>query len=224
MKTFNIVPFDGHLIFEDSGKTILVDTGSPVTISSFGNITFMEQSFVAKTAMAGNNAETLSELIGRNIDVLMGMDILTQFHVQINYHLNKIIFSREPIPMDGAISVHIESGLMGGIIIPMCVDGKTLKFVLDTGAKISYINNEFTVGSRVIDTRDDFNPAVGRFTTPIFEKEVSIANNKFIVNFGNLPSILEMTIKFMKVDGIIGYDLLNNFVVLIDFINNTLYI
>ena len=32
MKTFHIDLYDGHLIFEDNGLKVLVDTGCPVTI------------------------------------------------------------------------------------------------------------------------------------------------------------------------------------------------
>ena len=79
-----------------------------------------------------------------------------------------------------------------------------------TFATYSYINSAITNGLAPKETISDFSPLVGgRFYTPIFEMESALGDKMFICNYGNLPSKIEMMIKMIGADGVIGYDLLH---------------
>ena len=113
---------------------------------------------------------------------------------------------------------------MGEVCIYLTIKGNKVKLALDTGAKISYIDNSYTEGDNQVGIKDDFNPLVGHFQTPIFAMEASICDNPFPVNFGVLPPILAMPLQMMGIYGAIGYDLFNTFMVVMDFNDNKLYI
>lgn len=69
-------------------------------------------------------------------------------------------------------------------------------------------------------TDEDFYPGVGKFETECFEVLTSFGDKTFIVKYGNLHEVLQMTLMLAGKDGIIGYDFFNNFKVVLDLKNN----
>ena len=222
-ESFIIDLFDGHLIFEHNGLKVLVDTGSPVTISKCRDFAFMGNQYPCLTNFLGKDISQLSSMMGYNIDVLMGLDLITEFFMMTDYQKKEITFSTEEISFQPQCSVPIafENGM---ICVQLNVEGQSVNLVLDTGARISYIDEAFTDGRPIIETREDFSPLMGiaRFSTPIYSMQVSVENMSFPVNFGKLPSQIALMLKMMGVYGAIGYDLFNTFTVLMDYKNNQL--
>ncbi len=97
-----------------------------------------------------------------------------------------------------------------------------LKFFLDTGAKLSYLSDSLTSNYESVGTDEDFYPGVGKFQTECFEIPTVFGDNEFVVKYGNLPPLLQMTLMIGGTDGIIGFDFFNNFKVVLDLKNNRL--
>lgn len=224
IQTFKADLYDGHLIFDNEGQKVLVDTGSPVTISRNGHFDFMGQDYNCLTSFGDNDINAISELMGYNIDVLMGMNMIEKYCLLIDYRKEVVAFSMENIPFEPRCSTPIIQGQMGEICITLMINGQKINFALDTGARISYIDQSFTTGKNKIETKNDFNPLVGQFQTPIYAMEAAIDEYTFPVNFGVLPAMLAMPLKMIGIYGAIGFDLFNSFVVLLDFKTNTLSI
>lgn len=222
VKSFLIDLFDGHLIFDNDGLKVLVDTGCPVTIGKSTHFDFMGQSYQCMTDFGGKGITEISAMMGYDIDVFMGMNIIEQFYIKTNYQSKEITFSTEEIPFDSICSIPIIRGRMGEVCIDLTVKGQNIKLALDTGARISYIDESFTNGEPVVETRDDFNPMIGNFSTPIYSMEASVCEQIFPVNFGKLPPVMAMPLKMMGIYGAIGFDLFNAFTVLMDFKKNML--
>ena len=223
-KTFDIDMYDGHLIFIVDGMKVLVDTGSPVTIGGRNPFKFMEEEYGCHATFMGKDINGISQLMNYDIDVLMGMDIIERYYVQTDYKHRQITFSKEPLPVEQMSSTSLIRGHMGEVCINLTVKDNTIKLALDTGAKISYIDNSYTEEENWIGIKDDFNPMIGHFKTPIYAMEVSIGDIHFPVNFGVLPPLLGMPLQMMGIYGVIGFDLFNAFTVVMDFIENKLYI
>ena len=221
-ETFDIALYDGHLIFHVGNMKVLVDTGSPVTIGKENSFDFLGEKYVCHTAFLGKDINSISQLMNYDIDVLMGMDIMEKYYIRTDYQQQQITFSDEPFSVDQMFSTPI-TRMMGAVCIDLVIDGNTVKVALDTGARISYIDQAFTEGKHPIDERDDFNPAIGHFQTPIFEIEATVGDSSFPVNFGVLPPILAMPLQMIGISGAIGFDLFNVFTVVLDFRNNILY-
>lgn len=222
--TFNIDMYDGHLIFIADGLKILVDTGCPVTIGKESTFMFMGEEYVCHTSFGGRDINSISQLMRYDIDVFMGMDIIERYYVQTDYKHQQVTFSNEPLPVEQMFSTPIIRGRMGEVCINLTVKGNNVKLALDTGAKISYIDQFYTEGENQIETKDDFSPLIGHFQTPIFEMEASVDAWSFPVNFGVLPPSLVMPFQMMGIHGAIGFDLFNAFTVVMDFKNSKLYI
>lgn len=223
-RTFDIDLYDGHLIFIDDGMKVLVDTGCPVTIGKEKTFMFMVEEHGCHTSFGGWDLNHISQLMNYDIDVFMGMDIIEKYYIQTDYKRQKVTFSEEPLPTEQMTSVPIIRGHMGEVCINLTVKGNPVILALDTGAKISYIDKSYTYGEKQIGIKDDFNPMIGHFQTPIFAMMASIGDNPFPVNFGVLPSTLPIPLQMMGIYGVIGFDLFDAFTVVMDFKDNKLYL
>ena len=220
MKQFQIQLYKGHPIINDGENRILIDTGAPSTIHSSNNLNFCSDNFVCSTNYMGLTVSIISDMLGTEIKTLLGADILSDYKILLDYQNQVIKFSKQEIKIDGT-QVNI-SNFMGIPIIKMTVDNQELKFFLDTGAKLSYLSDSLTSNYESIGTDEDFYPGVGRFQTECFEIPTVFGNTEFVVKYGNLPTLLQMTLMLGGTDGIIGYDFFNNFKVVLDLKNNRL--
>ena len=73
-----------------------------------------------------------------------------------------------------------------------------------------------------VGTDEDFYPGVGKFQTECVEIPTVFGDKEFVVKYGNLPTLLQMTLMIGGTDGIIGFDFFNNFKVVLDLKNNRL--
>jgi len=220
MKQFQIQLYKGHPIINDGENRILIDTGAPSTIHSSDSLNFCSDSFVCSKNYMGLTVSKISDMLGTEITTLLGADILSDYKILLDYQNQVIEFSKQEIDIDGT-QVDI-SNFMGIPIIKMTVDNKELKFFLDTGAELSYLSASLTSKYESIGTYEDFYPGVGKFQTECFEIPTVFGNTEFVVKYGNLPTLLQMTLMLGGTDGIIGFDFFNNFKVVLDLKNNRL--
>lgn len=220
MKQFQITLFKGHPIINDGENIILIDTGAPSTIHASNNLIFCSDNYNCSTNYMGLTVTKISEMLGTEITTLLGADVLSNLKILFDYKNGVVEFNKEEITFEGT-EIDI-SNFMGIPIIELSVDNQKLKFFLDTGAKLSYLSDSITSNYESIGTDEDFYPGVGKFETNCFEIPTSFGDNNFIVKYGNLPTLLQMTLMIGGTDGIIGFDFFNNFSVVIDLKNNKL--
>jgi hypothetical protein len=200
---------DGHPIFSSGKQIVLLDTGSPVTLSDDQNLLFENRTFDVQRSMAAANIAHVSELLGFPIQVLLGSDIISQFHVYVDYKNSSITFSDDPIN-EGRNFVAL-SKTMGLPVVNAKVDTHDLKFYLDTGARLSYLHSDFTRMYKAVRIEEDFYPGLGKFETPVFSMETEVCNEKFETKFGHLPKNLETMFLSGGIKGILGFDFFNNY-------------
>ena len=220
MKQFQITLFKGHPVIKDDDNTILVDTGAPSTIHTSDNLTFCSTNYSCSTHYMGLTVSKISDMLGTEISTLLGADILSDYKILFDYKNVVVVFDKQEISFEG-IETAI-SNFMGIPIIELSIEGKRLKFFLDTGAKLSYLPDSITSNYESIDTDEDFYPGVGKFETDCYEILTSFGDKNFMVKYGNLPTLLQTTLMLGGIDGIIGYDFFNNFKVVLDLKNNKL--
>ena len=220
MKQFQIILIKRHPIIKDGENIILIDTGAPSTINASESLTFCSENYNCSTDYMGLTVSKLSDLLGTEITTLLGADILSEYNILFDYKNEIIEFNKHEIIFDGAETAI--SNFMGIPVIELSVDSQKLKFFLDTGAKLSYLSKSITTNYDSVGTDEDFYPGVGKFETDCFEISTSFGTKNFIVKYGNLPPLLQMTLMFGGTDGIIGFDFFNNFKVVLDLKNNLL--
>lgn len=221
-KTYTINNYDNHLIIEDNGKTFLIDTGSPFSIFDGTSLDFCGRQFPKGMTMV--SIEAVSDLLGMNIDALVGNDVLRQYAVLVDYNGGTITFSDEGISLPGGQAIALGNNF-GIPKVTMQLRGQEGTFFLDTGAKISYVKSSTLDGLTPDDHATDFYVGYGNFETPIYHVPTSIGSHEFTVQYGTLPRILELSlIGLAGTTGVVGYDFFNNFTVLLDYKNDTLWL
>ena len=216
-KTYTINNYDNHLIIEDNGKTLLIDTGSPFSIFDGASLDFCGRQFPKGLSMC--SADAISSLLGMHVDALVGNDILKHFNVLVDYAEGTITLSDEALNLPDAVELPFDLSF-GVPKVNMTLQGEERRFFLDTGAKISYVSSQMTQGLNSVETATDFYMGFGNFDTPIYNMEASVAGQSFNVRVGNLPPILEGTlIGLSGTAGVIGYDFFNRFKVVFDYAN-----
>lgn len=220
MKQFPLQLFKGHPIIDDGENKILIDTGAPSTIHTSESLRFCSDRFSCSTNYLGLTVAKISEMLGTEITTLLGADILTEYKILFDYKNNSIAFSDQEIDINGT-EIDI-SNFMGIPIIEITIDNQRLKLFLDTGAKLSYLSNNLTGTYESVGTEEDFYPGVGEFQTDCYEIPTGFEGNTFVVKYGNLPPLLQMTLMLGGVDGIMGFDFFNNFKIVLSLKNNRL--
>ena len=197
-----------HLLINDGSNRILIDTGSPATIHTSTELHFAGKNHHVSTNILGNTVEKLKAMAGIEFTTLMGLDILSEYKIIIDYASSEItLYSPDECDPDG--TAYPIKSIMGTLVVPIEVANRQLEMILDTGATYSYIKSSITQGLNATETITDFSPLVGgEFRTPIFELESRLGNRLFMCHYGNLPQKIEMMIGLLGVDGVIGYDLL----------------
>jgi len=212
---FDIQMFDKHLIITDQNNIILVDTGSPSTLHNALFLDFCGMNFPCVSRNLLTSVDEISQLLGKKITTLLGIDILSKFYCIFDYPNAKLILSTDKIPFDGDSMSF--SQLAGIPVLEFHVFGQKLRFFLDSGAKISYLNSDITRHLVPQSTNSDFYPGIGSFETSCFEIPTQFGQHNLNVLYGNLPIRMEAMLESNQIHGIIGFDFFNNFRLMFDF-------
>jgi len=218
MSNYGIEIFDNHVIILMEGKRVLLDTGAPTTISDGSSLQMMGINYNLPSKYLGFSMQEFNQLIGTEINILLGADILKNVNFLVEWDKKEIQFSSTPFMCKG-VSIPVDF-YMGIPKIDLKVNGRGLKVFLDTGAKLSYLPSEITSRYKRVGTAQDFYPLIGRFTTDIYEIEVGLGNHLFPITAGNLPELLQMTLAMTNAKGILGNDIFKNFNVCFNYTGN----
>ncbi len=222
-ETFKINLVDGHLLISDNGNTILVDTGSPLTIHKENSLTFLGRQHHVQTSMLGNDIKAISSLSGIEFSTILGMDIMSKYRVVFDYQNLELTFldSLEP-SMEGDVLLLGDIG--GAKVVNVELGGQSLKMAVDTGAPLSYVDKFVTEGLESCGEKTDFHPIVGRYVTKVYELEGTVDGKRFKGMYGNLPLMLGLPLKLVGINGVIGYDFFKSFKIEFDFAAGTMTI
>lgn len=214
---FNTIIFNRHLLINDERGMILIDTGSPISFHQEQLICIYNDDYAVPASYMGITAAYLSEKVGCEIVGLLGMDIISQYTMWINTpdFGSFILFEKtEGNPSFSEVE-HFE--VMGIPGICMDVNGKNVKLLFDTGAQISYISESCYQNQPVVRTTTDFAPLLNtEYQVDMYNLPATFCQKTFDVEFGAMPKALAQLLETIAVDGIIGYDLIHAFRIVVE--------
>lgn len=202
---------NGHLFIDLSGRRWLLDTGAPESFGEGGGIEVAGKNLDLTTNHLGFDAKALSSCVGVACAGLIGADILGHFDHIIDVSGGKLTMSRGHLSHDG-ILVPL-SQFMGIPILTVKLDAIEFRMFFDTGAQISYLQDDATSRYPHAGYVSDFFPGYGQFQTETREIPFQISNQSFLIRCGRLPTLLGMTLSMAKVQGILGNAILTDRVV-----------
>ena len=199
----NVFLRHGVACVELEGFTIILDTGSPVSLGD--GSTYSIEGIACKTqeSLLLYSWEKVKESIPFEVAALIGTDQLGQ--LPFNLNIGDASFEWIPPLTDGSALTRI----MGVPVVDVSCNGKEEKFFLDTGASFTYVvDQSLLLGLEKFADIEDFHPFIGKFTTPVYEADVVFDGVQVVSNVGVLPGLLAMSMTPLGIKGIIGTDIL----------------
>ena len=92
-------------------------------------------------------------------------------------------------------------------IITASVSGREFKMFLDTGAQVSYLQDEIIESFPKSDSMTDFFPGFGTFDTETYLVDMGLGCLQFSLRCGTLPLMLGMTLMMGGTEGVLGNDI-----------------
>ena len=220
-QTFSLDIYNGHLIMNCNGNEVLIDTGSPKTIGKGQTLEFMGKSIYCHKSLMGFSFSDVTELLGRDIDALIGMDVLGDLCMLVDCAAGEVTFSNESLNINPAVTLPLQVSSFG-VVTEAKVSGKHANLIIDTGAQLSYINKPYVTGMQSIGQREDFHPFMGRYMVQVYNLTFNLAGRALEVECGASPTEVASLISLINADGVLGYDLFLNQKVILDFIDKKL--
>lgn len=196
---------NGHLFVQFGGEELLLDTGAPCSFNSSQALEVAGRHFTLQDSYLGLTRSELSDLVCTDTSGLIGVDVLSSFDVVMDLPNGTITFSTGPLEFGGC-PVALEE-FMG---IPICcahVGGRDFRMFIDTGAQISYIHPEVLRTFPHAGTVSDFYLGIGQFQVETHMVDVMVGETTFALRCGNLPELLDVTIRLAGAQGIIGNEM-----------------
>ena len=220
-ETFKLEVYKGHLIMTCNDNEVLIDTGSPETIGKGQTLEFMGKKVRCRESMMGFSFNSVIELLGRDIDALMGMNQLGSLCMLVDCEAGEVTFSDEPLALDNATSLPLRVSAFG-VMTEAEVAGRHANLIVDTGAQLSYINEPYVDGLESIGMREDFHPFMGRYKVATYDMTVKLADRPMKMVCGASPAQVQQLIAIINADGVLGHDLFTQGKVVLDFITKRL--
>lgn len=185
-----------------------MDTGAPSSFGSTSSLTFAGESFRLGTGFLGLEPASLSQFVDVPCVGLLGADLLGEFDHLFDVPTGRYSVSRQPLTHPGS-AVELDE-LMGIPIVKAFIGDDHLRMFFDTGAQISYLQDDLLRDFPFAGTFTDFYPSVGRFQTDTYHVPASIAGVDFNLRCGSLPGILGNMLRAARAQGIIGNSVFEN--------------
>lgn len=206
MTTLPLIFNHGHLFVELDGHLWLFDTGAPTSFGVAERLQIAAEQFSLGSSYFGLTAATLTEYVGVRCAGLLGADVLGCFDHILDAKEGRLTVSTAELSHDGQ-QVRLDE-FMGIPIVMASIGGSDYRMFFDTGAQISYFQDDSLAGFAPAGSVTDFYPGVGQFQTDTHEIPISLGEMSFLLRCGCLPGLLGATLMMADTQGIIGNQVL----------------
>ena len=192
----------GHLFATAGNVTFLLDTGAPVSFGRVSAVTLDGQRFTVAPTYLGLTKEVLSSHVGRDVDGLLGADILNQFDTLIDVGHSRVLFSEGPVEFGGE-ELALDD-FMGIPILTAMIAGDSVRMFFDTGAQISYFQRSSLATFPLDEHVTDSYPGFGQFSTDTRRVSIQLGRTRVELQCGQLPELLGMTLASDAPEHVVG--------------------
>lgn len=207
MQTMPLLARTGHLYTELVGELWLLDTGAPTSFGRRPELVSAGETFALSDGYLGLTDETLSEFVEVECAGLLGADVLGRFDALFDVPGGRLVLATDAIEHAGE-RLALDD-FMGIPIVTAQIGGEECRMFLDTGAQLSYLQDEALAQYPAAGRVTDFYPGLGRFDTDTHWVPIGLGKAQFTLRCGTLPGLLGMTLALAGTDGIIGNAFLN---------------
>ncbi|HOI16004.1 MAG TPA: VWA domain-containing protein [Geobacteraceae bacterium] len=202
---------NGHILAEIGADRCLIDTGALKSFGDGGQLALGGKTYRLQKEYFGHDVEEICRIIGTRISALLGADILKTFDTVIDLAAGEVIFSTKPLTFPGT---RIPARYFQGIPVVSCeVGNREAALFLDSGAKLSFLDETIAARYPRLGEDTDFFPGFGEFKTDVYRVPVKTGNEHFELSVGVLPTTLQMALSLASAVGVIGSALFDEYAV-----------
>ena len=173
---------DGHFIITAGGENYIIDTGASVSCSCYGQteIVIGDRKFRVYPLPFERVGEKISELVHMPIAGLIGLDIMEELgSMEISEEEGCVRFGVETAPASGDHSFPFEMTTGFRVLLSgLKVNGRDIKVILDTGARIDYMDPAILDTSVAVSHERDYNPIIGFFEVDGYKATYAIGDRE----------------------------------------------
>jgi len=200
----------GHLIIRDGAQSLLVNTGCPVSMGTRPSLVFLDHEIAVLQRYQGLTVAQWSEIIGLNIDGILGSDVLGRHSVVIDPDRGRMVFDEKLAPESQAQAIPV-STVAGLPVLAVGLAGARVQLLLHTGATLSCLRDSDTKDYPCIAVVRDCYPGLGEFTTELRQVPLLFGGQRINLDCGLMPAPLEQALHAVQVAGVVGANLLQQF-------------
>jgi hypothetical protein len=196
--------FHQGLLFVELGSSErwLLDTGAPTSFGRSSCVSIAGRPFNLGSDYLGFTAESLSQFIGLPCAGLLGGDILNCFDHIFDANNGQLIVASDELQHHGTI-VPLELCYQIPIVTAR-IGSSSYRMFLDTGAELSYLQDESLQAFPSAGRFTDFYPFYGHFETDTHLLPVTLGDSVFTLRCGTLPAPLRNLFTNTGTQGVIG--------------------
>ncbi|MGN0906015.1 MAG: hypothetical protein ACI4NM_02610 [Bullifex sp.] len=228
MTTLPLKKSEGHFIVNIDGDNYIIDTGASESCSCFGQteIAIGDRKFKVYPLPLEKVGEKISELVHMPIVGLIGLDIMKKLgSIEISEEEGYVRFGGETVPESGDYTFPFRV-IEGYSILTsrLNVNGKDAMVILDTGARIDYMDPIILDTSTPVSHERDYNPIIGYFEVDGYKATYRIGDREIETVSYAATDQLKDYVSQMGINDISGVVGLNAFLkgmksLTLDFIN-----
>jgi hypothetical protein len=202
MTTIPLIHRNAHLFLDLEDGLWVHDTGAPTSFGSRSCLDFLGRKFTIDDSYMGLDSEFLSESLGVECKGLLGADVLSAFDQVIDLPGGRLILSLDELGHSGE-RLELDE-FMGIPIIAVTVSGEPFRIFFDTGAQVSYLQDDLLDTFPHAGRLEDFYPGFGQFETETHMVPFALGQAIHTLRCGQLPGLLGMSLMMADVQGILG--------------------
>ena len=182
MTTLPLKKSEGHFIITAGGENYIIDTGASVSCSCYGQteVVIGDRKFRVYPLPFERVGEKISELVHMPIAGLIGLDIMDELgSMEISDEEGCIRFGAETAPASGDHFFPFEMTTGFRVLLAgLKVNGRDIKVILDTGARIDYMDPAILDTSMAVSHERDYNPIIGFFEVDGYKATYAIGDRE----------------------------------------------
>lgn len=223
MEKYSIGISESHVIAIINNKRVLISTGAPVSIGDMPEIMILGQVYKLENKYLGLDIKQISDHLRTDINALLGMDVLSKFIFYVSHGIEAMICSDFFINFKETmreLPISIDSGQL---MIDVKIGGVPMKMILDTGAKLSFLNYSLLEGQKSFGKKEAFFPGAGVFSTDVYNMPIELKEKVMDIPVGKLPDTMMTDLALRQCYGILGADIFKYFSIQFCLKKNTIW-
>lgn len=214
MITLPLTTSNGHFIVTIDDKNYILDTGSPVSYSFADKTSFVlfgDKHLTFLPFPLKGVKEEIEELVNMPVSGITGLDTMKELkRMEISKEEGYVKFGGDSISDNTGYSIPFEE-TNGVLTIGIKVNGKDTRVILDSGARIDYMDPSLLDTSNAISHERDYNPILGHFEVDGYKTTYGIGDQEIETITYGATDMLKSYVLSMGIRGVSGVVGLNIF-------------